>query len=285
MRIAVSDGKAWVGKRWVENDSDYELVLDPGAAVGNRYDAIALIVDLSRTVRSASISVYKGTPSTIPVRPTPGMAPGKHWIVLGYVYVAQGATSVDQTNIEQMVGKHLAPYVTSPVSNLTTTQWDAEFRTWFDNMKTILAGSPVEKLTKLSTDVSGLTAQMSGIPGQLNTLQNEQNATKNRLDTVSRSVANSESLVNVLSSRITTIDDDVRKLKAGGGVAQVGARSWRLGFAHDMRYADASTLIHYTGDATHYTPASKSGPGSWENWDWINKVRLFWVGKDGRGGR
>lgn len=249
-RIAVESGKAWIAGRWVLNDKDMNLTVAPGAAAGNRIDAVVLNVNLTQDTRNATVSVVTGQASASPQKPTMFNTTERKMKPLAYITVPQGATSISQTSIEIAVGTPEFPYVTSPISNLTTTTWDTQFREWFEGVKREMGASPVGKLDELARDMAQVKPRST---------QNQQNITN-------------------LTGRVQALEN-----RPGGGGGAATSLAWRVGFSHRLQNAASQTLITYTGDAQSYsTPASKDGAGDWGHWDYLKRIQPYLVGKDGR---
>ena len=85
--------------------------------------------------------------------------------------------------------------------------------------------------------------------------------------------------VDQLGKKVDAFDNRVTVLEN----RQYSERPWKMGFVHIMDNANTSTKISYSGDAQlFHTPASKNGPGSWAIWPWLQEVRPYIVGTDGR---
>jgi len=136
---SVGTGRAWFDHTWTYNDAVIQIVLDGSDPILPRYDAIILEVDESVGVRANSIKKVTGTPATTPVYPTLTNTEYVHQYPFAYILVNGGATSITQASITSMIGQGACPFVTGPLSVVSTNdlvaQWEEEFNTWFDQMQ------------------------------------------------------------------------------------------------------------------------------------------------------
>jgi hypothetical protein len=137
--VSVGTGRAWFDHTWTYNDALIPIVLDGSDPILPRYDAIILEIDESVGVRANSIKKVTGTPATTPVYPTLTNTEYIHQYPFAYVLVNGGATSITQASITNMIGTGSCPFVTGPLSVVSTNdlvaQWEEEFNLWFDQMQ------------------------------------------------------------------------------------------------------------------------------------------------------
>lgn len=138
LSIAVGSGRAWFNHTWTFNDSDLILTLDPPDALLPRIDAIVLEINSEVAIRANSIKIIKGTPATIPANPTLTNTATIHQYPLAYISVPVGLAVILASHITNMVGTASCPFVTGPLSVVTTNdliaQWDSEFTEWFEHI-------------------------------------------------------------------------------------------------------------------------------------------------------
>jgi len=136
---SIGTGRAWFNHTWTYNDSVIPIVLDGSDPILPRYDAIILEVDESVGVRANSIKKVTGTPATTPTYPTLTNTAYVHQYPFAYILVNGGATSITQASITNMIGQTACPFVTGPLSVISTNdlvaQWEEEFNLWFDQMQ------------------------------------------------------------------------------------------------------------------------------------------------------
>lgn len=155
LQVLVGTGKAWLHHTWNVNDSIMPLNLDQADILLPRIDAVVIEVNNEISVRANSIKIVKGTPGSIPQKPTllrTSAPEGVNQYALAYVTVPANATSIKSTNIEINVGKSTLPFVTSIVQSTDIdalfNQWNGEFDEWFENLKEQLSDNVVTNLQK-----------------------------------------------------------------------------------------------------------------------------------------
>lgn len=177
--IQVDTGRSWFNHVWTLNDSILLLTLDPAEILFDRIDAVVIRIDHTEAVRSANnIMIVKGTPSADPVRPTLQNGPDVFDHPLCYIRVPAEATSISQENITNMVGTSECPFVVGAAQGMNIdmliSQWQSqwnnwynkitangeadlkewmdqtqfEFKTWFEQLQTILDGDVAANLAK-----------------------------------------------------------------------------------------------------------------------------------------
>lgn len=173
MQIKVGSGRAWFNHTWTNNDSDMPLTLDAAEPLYKRIDAIVLEVNENQDARENSIKIIKGTPATYPVKPALIDAEGIHQHPLAWITIKGGATSIAQADIENAVGTRAVPYVTAILEvtdvEQLLAQWDDDFHTWFQGIKSELDGDIVTNLInridgRVSKSGDTMTGQLK-LPG------------------------------------------------------------------------------------------------------------------------
>jgi len=137
--VSVGTGRAWFDHTWTYSDALTPIVLDSSDPILPRYDAVILEVDESVGVRANSIKKVIGTPATVPSYPTLTNTEYVHQYPFAYILVNGGSTSITQASITNMIGTGSCPFVTGPLSVISTNdlvaQWEEEFNLWFDQMQ------------------------------------------------------------------------------------------------------------------------------------------------------
>lgn len=176
--ITVGIGRAWFNSTWLLNDAVLPITADASEVLLDRYDAVVIEIDHSDSVRAGSIKIVKGTPSSIPQRPTMVSTMDVHQYPLAYIYRKAGASGIVQADITSMIGTGSCPYITGILQvlgidnivaqwqdqwaqwfasqtqegNNQMTQWmgdkQLEFNTWFGNLQTILDGDTASNLAQ-----------------------------------------------------------------------------------------------------------------------------------------
>lgn len=151
--INIGEGKAWFTSAWVYNDALLPITLEGSEVVLDRIDAVVIDVDHNESVRSGSIRVVKGTPSSSPKRPTMISEKKHSQHPLAYIYRKAGSTNITQADITNMVGTSSCPYITGilQVQNIDNivAQWEGQWNQWY-----------AEKIAETDSDSAELLAEM-----------------------------------------------------------------------------------------------------------------------------
>ena len=171
LNISVDTGRAWFNHTWSYNDSIIVLegqitTADP---LHDRIDAVVLEVDSRINNRINAIKVITGTPSSDPQKPMleTGQTTGLWQHPLAYITVPHGATSIDQSNIENAIGVDpLTPYVTgiiqvSSVAELVA-QWEQTFDNWFEALSGVIGYEPAQNFVALYELINNVNDSVSG---------------------------------------------------------------------------------------------------------------------------
>lgn len=198
--LHVDTGRAWFNHTWTYNDAILVLTADDPHAVLDRIDAVVLEVNASSSVRSNSISIISGTSASTPVKPSMSTTDETiHRYPLCYIYRKAGTSGITQANITNTIGTSECPYVTGPLSMISSdsivAQWEAEFNDWFAVMQ-LKNTSDLEKLkTQFDTWFSDLQETLG---------ENEAANLNAKINTVTAEVS---SLSKKVSSFETTVGD------------------------------------------------------------------------------
>ena len=137
MNVNVQPGRAYIEGRWMDVDAVEPLAITAAHVTLNRYTAVCVHLDLSS--REMTLETIDGTAATTPTRPTPTASASDLYLVLAYVYVAAGATSITAANIsDQRANTEICGYVNGLVDQVDTTtlflQWQAAYETFFADL-------------------------------------------------------------------------------------------------------------------------------------------------------
>lgn len=137
MNVKVQTGRAYIDSRWMENDAVATLAITTAHVTLNRYTAV--VVKLDMTNRQMTLATVDGTAATNPTKPTPADSETVKYLVLAYVYVAAGATSISQAQItDTRADTSICGYVSGLVDQVDTSelflQWQAAYQSYYDAM-------------------------------------------------------------------------------------------------------------------------------------------------------
>ena len=136
MNVNIQTGRAIVDCRWIRNDAVITMPITASHVTLARYTAIMIRLDYS--ARDISIIAVDGTPASNPAKPTPTDTTEVKDLVLAYLYIPGGATTIPQTNIQDMRGTSLCGWVTGLIKQVDTSvlfaQWQDACETFYRNM-------------------------------------------------------------------------------------------------------------------------------------------------------
>lgn len=152
MTIQINTGRGWFGGRWVVNDSEYLLTLDPADVTLNRYAAICVRVDNTVEVRKAHPYIKYGEVATNALKPSMERTDEIKEYCLAYVYIPAGAMEITASNIQDTRGNtELCGWVTGLIEQLDSTtlfeQFESLFTDWLNSLDDYLDENVEAKLT------------------------------------------------------------------------------------------------------------------------------------------
>lgn len=135
--IAIGSGKAWFSKKWVQNDSVYQMpinVSEYASSTEPRTAVVGIDLKVEPYYRFARFSTdeqrYYGSFVELLNAITDRNA-GRNTLPLFAINFAAGDSSLQQSNITNLVGTPWCPYVTAPVQTITVDdirgKWDASY--------------------------------------------------------------------------------------------------------------------------------------------------------------
>lgn len=192
--IAIGSGKAWVSKKWIQNDSVYQMpinVSEYASSTEPRTVVVSLDLKVEPYYRFARFCTdeqrnygsYWELLNAITDRNA-----GRNTLPLFAINFAAGDSSIQQSNITSLVGTSWCPYVTAPVQTVTVDdirgKWDvsynalmkdivshaqtkaneaesnfeASFNTWFLTLKNQLNAN---QAANLQNQITSLTNQLN----------------------------------------------------------------------------------------------------------------------------
>lgn len=180
LTITVGSGRAVVGGKWIKNDANTTLTLNAAHVTLNRYTAVILRKNI--TSRNVTLIAVDGTPASTPAKPSPTRSTTTYDLVLAYIYVGAGVTTITQANItDTRANTNLCGFVTGLIQQVDTstlfTQYQTAYsefyatmqswlaiqqsmyETWFNNLTSELqVGAYVVSFEKSTTFAQGSTA-------------------------------------------------------------------------------------------------------------------------------
>lgn len=148
--ITVGIGRCWFNSTWLYNDALLPIAIEPSEMILDRIDAVIIEINKNEDIRSGQIRMIKGVPSANPENPELVKSNNVYQYPLAYIYRSANSPTITQAAITNMIGTSACPYVTGILEVQTidkiVAQWEAEFNTWFDQIKTVLDGDVAANL-------------------------------------------------------------------------------------------------------------------------------------------
>lgn len=136
MNVNVQTGRAIIDCRWIKNDAVATLPITAAHVTLARYTAVMIRLDYS--ARTIALVTVDGTPASSPVKPTPTATATVKDLVLAYLYIPAGATTIPQANIQDQRGTSLCGWVTGLIKQVDTSQlfaqWQDACQAFYDEM-------------------------------------------------------------------------------------------------------------------------------------------------------
>lgn len=115
MTVSIGTGRAWFKNTWTDNDSVIDISIDQSELSLNRIDVIVLIIN--KTNRVNSMECVRGTPASQPEVPIVISSGDVYRYPLAYVRVNAQVTKIIGSNIINMIGTEVCPYLRTIVDN------------------------------------------------------------------------------------------------------------------------------------------------------------------------
>lgn len=139
MTVNVGIGRAWFNHTWTYNDALLPLTLDASDVLNSRIDSVILEINSGESVRANSIKILKGTPASSPREPSLTSSVTLHQYRLANILVKAGVSSINQSNITDLIGSSSAPYITSILKTVNTdelmAQWKSDWAVYIETQK------------------------------------------------------------------------------------------------------------------------------------------------------
>ena len=129
MQVKVAPGKASLDHHWFKSDAIETLDIAAAHAVLNRYDVVAIRLNVS--TRSIGFTVIQGTPATSPNVPSILRNDEYFDLALAYVYVGAGVTAISQSVITDVrLNSAVCGIVTGIIDQLDTSTFARQLQAW-----------------------------------------------------------------------------------------------------------------------------------------------------------
>ena len=139
MTVNVGIGRAWFNHTWTYNDALLPLTLDASDVLNSRIDSVILEINSGESVRANSIKILKGTPASLPKEPSLTSSVTLHQYRLANILVKAGVSSINQSNITDLIGSSSTPYITGILKTVNTDElmarWKSDWAVYIETQK------------------------------------------------------------------------------------------------------------------------------------------------------
>lgn len=150
MNIIVKAGEGLLGGKWFESPNDKVITVPANNNINPRRDSVIIQIDNRQSGRVPNIVYREGTPSTNPQVPDISTNPSVIEIRVANIYVAAGATNINDDAIVDLRGSDECSWITSLIQQVDTSQLYNQYRAAYDayyQRETELFNAFMESLT------------------------------------------------------------------------------------------------------------------------------------------
>lgn len=137
MNIIVKKGQGLLGGRWFESENDTTITVPANNSINPRRDSVIIQVDKRTAGRELNIIYREGTPSSNPQVPDLSTLDTIVEKRIANIYVAAGATNINQDAIVDLRGSSECPWITSLIKQVDTStlyeQWNAAYQSYYND--------------------------------------------------------------------------------------------------------------------------------------------------------
>lgn len=136
MTVNVLPGRGIIDCRWLDNDANEPLTLEPSDVILNRIDAVVMVLNLNNDVRDCHIEIKKGAAATTPVAPSMERSTYVQEYCLAHIYIKALTEEITQADItDTRANKNICGWVTGLIEQVDTTtlflQWQAAYEAYY----------------------------------------------------------------------------------------------------------------------------------------------------------
>lgn len=140
MNIVCNAGQGIFADKWFENPADISITVPNNTLTVPRRDSVIVQVDKRQSGRVGNIVYRTGTASANPQPPDIGLVDDVIEYRIANIYVAPGATNINNDAIVDLRGSSECPWITSLIYQVDTstlwTQYQYAYQQYYDNMTT-----------------------------------------------------------------------------------------------------------------------------------------------------
>lgn len=192
--LTIGSGKAWIRGKWIQNDSVYQMPINvSNYASSTEPRTVVVCLDLKvepyyRFARFDIVQQIDYYSYTDMLNALTDRSTGRNTLVLFAINFAAGDSSVQQSNITNLVGTAWCPYVTAPVQTVTVDdirgKWDNSYNSLMNDIvgNAQTKANEAESIFEASFNTWFLTLKNQLDTNQAANLQNQITALTNQLN-------------------------------------------------------------------------------------------------------
>lgn len=136
MNISVKAGEGIFNDKWFENQTKIVIAVPSNTTLLPRRDSVIVQVDERSSGRVGQIVYRTGEPASSPLPPNINIVTDVHEYRIANIYVASGATNINQDAIVDLRGSSECPWVTHLLYQVDTSQlynqWQNAYQNYYD---------------------------------------------------------------------------------------------------------------------------------------------------------
>ena len=137
MTVSIGNGRAVIDCKWINNSASELIEITMADPINPRYTAIVVRLDENR--RLMEFDTVDGDAAADPDYPAATWTDSIKELVLAYVYVSAGATSISQSDITDARSLDVCGWVTGLIDHISIEnlylQWVDKFNQYFEDME------------------------------------------------------------------------------------------------------------------------------------------------------
>ena len=133
MVVAVNKGEGIFGSKWFQNETVISITIPENNDIHPRIDSVIIQVDNRSTGRTGNIIYRTGDSAFNPTAPDLSDDANIFEYRVANVYVSAGATSIDNSVIEDLRGSDSCPWTTGTIKQVDTSVLWNQFQTAYEN--------------------------------------------------------------------------------------------------------------------------------------------------------
>lgn len=133
MSIIIKAGEGLLGGKWFENPTDFNLTVATNNSISPRRDSVIIQIDKRQSGRVPNIIYREGEPSSNPQVPALSTNDSVIERRVANIYVAAGASNINQDAIVDLRGSSECPWITSLIKQVDTSTLYDQYRAAYDS--------------------------------------------------------------------------------------------------------------------------------------------------------